>query len=176
MSQSTVATENMARYSPCILRNVNQWQACASVRHWRFTYLQQKNKDKYTILVKWWTFVYKPKTLCFCTWINKTWFSPNIIKTIKWKRMRPVRIAEATVGQREGKKSSGRHTRRWENNTKTDLKETGQEGVDGIHLAQDRDKQRPLVATVMSFGFPQNAMNLLTSWELLACNAEFCCM
>jgi hypothetical protein len=81
-------------------------------------------------------------------------------------------ILTVSVGRREGKKSSGRHTRRWENNTKTDLKETGQEGVDGIHLAQDRDKQRHLVTTVMSFRFPRNAMNLLTSWELLACNAE----
>jgi hypothetical protein len=39
------------------------------------------------------------------------------------------------------KKPEGKRSRyRWENNIKMDLKETGWEGVDYIHLAQYRDR------------------------------------
>jgi hypothetical protein len=38
----------------------------------------------------------------------------------------------------EGKRPLGRPTRRWENNNKTDLRETGWGGMDWIVLAQDR--------------------------------------
>jgi hypothetical protein len=40
--------------------------------------------------------------------------------------------------------------RRWEDNIKMDLKETGWEGVDCIHVAQDRDRWRALVNMVMN--------------------------
>jgi len=44
--------QTMTKYSRCLLRNESQRWRPGSVRHWHFTYLQQKNKDKYTNLVK----------------------------------------------------------------------------------------------------------------------------
>jgi hypothetical protein len=44
------------------------------------------------------------------------------------------------VGQPERKRPLGRHKRKWEDNIKMDLRETVLEGVDWIHLAQDRDQ------------------------------------
>jgi hypothetical protein len=38
------------------------------------------------------------------------------------------------------KEAFGRHRHRWKDNIKTDLKETGWDGVDWICLAQDRNK------------------------------------
>jgi len=42
----------------------------------------------------------------------------------------------------------------WKDNIRTDLSETGWEGADCLHLAQDRDQWRALVNTVMSFRVP----------------------
>jgi hypothetical protein len=44
------------------------------------------------------------------------------------------------VGKPEGKKTLRRSKRNWEDNIKTDLTEIRLEGVDWIHLAQDRDQ------------------------------------
>jgi hypothetical protein len=43
--------------------------------------------------------------------------------------------------------------RRWEDNIKMDLQEVGWGGMDWINLAQDRDRWRALVNSVMSLGF-----------------------
>jgi hypothetical protein len=40
----------------------------------------------------------------------------------------------------EGKRLLGRPRLRWEDNIRMDLREVGWEGVDSIHLAQDRDQ------------------------------------
>jgi hypothetical protein len=45
-----------------------------------------------------------------------------------------------------------KHT--WEVNIKLDLREMGLEGVDWIHVAQDRDRWRAVVNTVMNFRVP----------------------
>jgi hypothetical protein len=46
-------------------------------------------------------------------------------------------------------------TRRiWEDNVRMDLREIGLEGVDWMHLAQDRDQWWILVNTVMKFRVP----------------------
>jgi hypothetical protein len=42
------------------------------------------------------------------------------------------------VGEPEGKRPLGRFTHRWEDNIKMYLRETGWEGVDWMHLAQNR--------------------------------------
>jgi hypothetical protein len=42
----------------------------------------------------------------------------------------------------------------WEDNIKMDLREIGFEDVDWIHLAQDRDRWRSLVNTVMNLRVP----------------------
>jgi hypothetical protein len=44
------------------------------------------------------------------------------------------------VRRPEGKRSLGRHRHRWEDNIRMDLREIGWEGMDWIHLAQDRDQ------------------------------------
>jgi hypothetical protein len=48
------------------------------------------------------------------------------------------------VGKPEGKRPLGRPSRRWVNNVKMDLRETGFDGMDWIDLAQDRDSRRLL--------------------------------
>jgi hypothetical protein len=54
------------------------------------------------------------------------------------------------VGKPEGKKPLGRPRRRREDNIRMDLKETGWEGVDWIHLAQDKDQWLVLMDTVLN--------------------------
>jgi hypothetical protein len=53
-------------------------------------------------------------------------------------------------GNPEGKRPLGRPRRRWVDNIKMELGEIGWDGMDWIHLAQDRDQWRALVNTVMN--------------------------
>jgi hypothetical protein len=46
-----------------------------------------------------------------------------------------------------GKRSLGRHRRRWEDNIKMDLQEIGVECGEWVESAQDRDRWRALVST-----------------------------
>ena len=58
----------------------------------------------------------------------------------------------------------GRPRRRWEDNTKMDLQEVGRGYGDWMELAQDRDRWRALVSTVMNFRVvPQKTGNFLIS-------------
>ena len=54
----------------------------------------------------------------------------------------------------EGKRPLGRPRRRWEENIKMDLEEVGRGCGDWMELAEDRDRWRTLVSTVMNFGVP----------------------
>jgi hypothetical protein len=54
----------------------------------------------------------------------------------------------------DGKRPLGRPRCRLEDNVRTDLRETGWEGVDWINLAQDRYQRRALVNTVIKFRVP----------------------
>jgi hypothetical protein len=54
------------------------------------------------------------------------------------------------VGKPEGKRPLGRPRRRWEDNIRMDLREIGWGGMDCTDLAQDRDRWRALVNTVMN--------------------------
>jgi hypothetical protein len=58
------------------------------------------------------------------------------------------------VGKPEGMRPLGRPRHRWEDNIKMDLLEIGWGGVDWIGLAQDRDKWRALMNTVMNLRVP----------------------
>jgi hypothetical protein len=58
------------------------------------------------------------------------------------------------VGRPEGRRPLGRPRRRWEDNNKMDLSEIGFGDVDWIHWAQDRDRWRALVNTVMNLRVP----------------------
>ena len=62
-------------------------------------------------------------------------------------------VHRVLVGKPEGKKPLGRLRRRWEDNIKMDLREVGG-GEDCMELAQDRDRWRALVNTVMNLRVP----------------------
>jgi len=83
----------------------------------------------------------------------------------KWRRMRwaghVARMGEGRgvhtvlVGKTAGKRPLGRPRRRWEDNIKMSLQEVGGDCGGWIELAQDRDRWRALVSTVMKFRFPK---------------------
>ena len=88
---------------------------------------------------------------------------PNIVGVVKSGRMRwagHVRrmgegrgVHSVLVGKPEGKRTLGRPRSRWEDNITMVLWEVGG-GGDWMELAQDRDRWRPLVNTVMNFRVP----------------------
>jgi hypothetical protein len=66
------------------------------------------------------------------------------------------------VGNPEGKRPLGRPRHRLVDNIKMDLREIGWDGMDWIDLAQDTDKWRSLVNTVMNFRVSLNAGKFLS--------------
>jgi len=62
-------------------------------------------------------------------------------------------VHRVLVGKPEGKRPLGRPRHRWEDNIKMDLWEVG-EGGDWMELAQDRDRWRALVNTVVNLWVP----------------------
>ena len=63
-------------------------------------------------------------------------------------------VYSVLVGKTEGKRPLGRPRRRREDNIKMDLQEVGRGFGDWMELAQDRDRGRALVRTVMNFRAP----------------------
>ena len=63
-------------------------------------------------------------------------------------------VYRAMVGKPEGKRPLGRPWRKWEVNIKMDLQEVGCGGVNWFELAQDRDRWRTIVNTVMNCRVP----------------------
>jgi len=96
--------------------------------------------------------------------LSDLYCSPNIMRVIKSRRMRwaghVARMGEergsigSLVGKPEGKRPLGRPRRRWVYNIRMDLQEVGCGYVDWIGLAQDRDRWRTLVSTVMNLRVP----------------------
>ena len=86
--------------------------------------------------------------------LNDLYSSPNIVRMIKWRRMRWAgRVArmekgrgvhKVLVGKSDGKRPLGRPRCRWEDNIKLDLQELRRGCGDWMELAQDRDRSRRL--------------------------------
>jgi hypothetical protein len=62
-------------------------------------------------------------------------------------------VCRVLVGKTEGKRSLGRSRRKWEDNIKMELQDVGWV-MEWIDVAQDRDRWRALVSTVMNFRVP----------------------
>jgi hypothetical protein len=58
------------------------------------------------------------------------------------------------VGEPEGKRPLGRPRRTWVDNIRLDLREVGWGNVDWIGLAQDRNRWRALVNSVLNLRVP----------------------
>ena len=96
--------------------------------------------------------------------LNSLYSSPNIVRVIKSRRMRWAGhvahmeggrgVHEVLVGKPEGRRPLGRPRYRWEDNIKMDLQEVGRGCGDLMESAQDRDRWRALVSTVMNFRVP----------------------
>jgi hypothetical protein len=96
--------------------------------------------------------------------LHDLYSSPGIIRIIKSRRMRwaghVARMGEKRnayrllVGKPEGKRPLGRPRRRWVDNIRTDLVELGWGDVDWICPAQDRDRWRALVNSVLELRVP----------------------
>jgi hypothetical protein len=63
-------------------------------------------------------------------------------------------VYKVLVGKPGGKRPLGWPRRRWEDNNKMDLQEVGRGFGDWMELAQDGDRWRALVSTVMNFRVP----------------------
>jgi hypothetical protein len=96
--------------------------------------------------------------------LHSLYTSPNIVRVIKSRRMRwdghvarmgeGSRVYRVSVERPEGKRPVGRPTRRWEDNIKINLRETGIDWANWIRLAQDRVQWRAFVNTVMNLRVP----------------------
>jgi hypothetical protein len=86
--------------------------------------------------------------------------SPSIIRIIKSRRIRCSTNGEKRnayrllVGKLEGKRPLGRPRCRWVDNIRMDLVEVGWGDVDWIGLAQDRNRWRALVNSVLNLWAP----------------------
>jgi hypothetical protein len=96
--------------------------------------------------------------------LHDLYSSPSIITIIKARRLRWVRHVERMVekrnayrllvGKLEGRRSLGRPRRRWLDNIRMDLVEVEWGDVDWIGVAQDRDRWRALVNSVLNLRVP----------------------
>ena len=64
-------------------------------------------------------------------------------------------VYRVLVGKSEGKRPLRRPRRRWEDNIKMDLQEVGGGCGDWMEFAQDRERWRALVSTVMNIRVPK---------------------
>jgi hypothetical protein len=89
--------------------------------------------------------------------------SPNIVRVIKSRGMRLAgqvacveemrNASEVWLGNLEGRDHS-EDMDVWEDYVRMDLEEMGWEGVDWMHLAQDRDQWQAVVNMVMKLWVP----------------------
>jgi hypothetical protein len=92
--------------------------------------------------------------------LRSLYSSPNILRVVKSRKMRwaghVARMGEGRgvyrvlVGRPEEKRPLGRPRRRWEDNIRMDLRETGIYVAYWIQLAQDRVQWQTCVSTLMN--------------------------
>jgi len=89
---------------------------------------------------------------------------PNFVRVVKSRRMRRAGhvarmggrgVYRVLVGKPEGKRPLGRPRRRWGDNIKMDLQDVVGGCEDWMELAQDRDRWRALVSTMMNLRVPK---------------------
>jgi hypothetical protein len=61
---------------------------------------------------------------------------------------------QIVVVKSKGKRPLGRRMCRWEDNIKMDLREIAWDGMDCMHLVQDKGEWRAVVSTVMNLLVP----------------------
>jgi hypothetical protein len=96
--------------------------------------------------------------------LHDLYSSPSIVRVIKARRMKWAGHVEGMgevrgaynilFGRPEGRRPLGRPRRRWEDNIKMDLREIGFGDMDWINMAQDKDRWRAVVNTVMNLRVP----------------------
>jgi len=96
--------------------------------------------------------------------LNDLYFSPNIIRLIKSRRITWVGhvarmwekrvVYRVLVGKPQGKRPLGKPRSRWEDKNKMRLQEVGCGVMDWIEQSQDRDRWQALVNAVMNFRVP----------------------
>jgi hypothetical protein len=90
--------------------------------------------------------------------------SPSIIREIKSRRMRWAEhvaqmgekrdVYRLLLGKPEGKRPLGRPRREWVDNLRMNLGEVGWGDMDWLGLAQDRNRWRALVNSVLNLRIP----------------------
>jgi hypothetical protein len=95
--------------------------------------------------------------------LHDLYSSSSIIRIIKSRRMiwaghlarmgKKRNVYKLLVGKPEGKRPLGRPRRRWLDNIRMGLAEVGWGDVDWIGLAQDRDRWRALVNSVLNHNY-----------------------
>jgi len=68
-------------------------------------------------------------------------------------------VYKILIGKPEGNRPLGKHWRRWEDNIRMDVRKIGREGVDWIHLAQERNQWQVLMNMIMNLRFALKAEN-----------------
>jgi hypothetical protein len=96
--------------------------------------------------------------------LHSLYSSPNIVRVIKSRRMRWVGhvalvgegrgVYRVLVGRPKGKRPLGRPRHMWVDNIKLDLREIGIDGVNWIHLAQDRVQRQAFVNMITNLWLP----------------------
>jgi hypothetical protein len=94
--------------------------------------------------------------------LHKVYSSTNIIRMIKSRIMKwaghVTRMGTKMIAHRilvrKQEETTRRHRRRSEDNIKMDLREVGWDGKDCIDLAEDRNRWRDVVNTVMNLRVP----------------------
>jgi hypothetical protein len=96
--------------------------------------------------------------------LHDLYSSPGVIRIMKARRMRWAEHVERMgekrnayrllVGKTEGKRPLGRPRRRWFDNIRMDLVEVGWGDVNRIGLAEDRNKWKALVNSVLNLRVP----------------------